>query len=240
MYLPLFCIAGRRGIEHLRRDDGQQAFALPIAIERGGESMKVTAVGIAVIAAVVVVSPASAADVSPYPYAPPVYSGYSWLGPFVALTLGGQWGSVTNSPAKSVGVEGGLEGGYNWQSGQFVYGIAGDLQGSSANDRFAAYQFSNPWFGTVRARGGIAFNNILIYGTLGPAIGEGEFKFGGLSESTTHLGWTAGLGFEVGLTPNWSAKVEYLFVDLANQNYLLTGSTGFQSNILRLGVSYRF
>jgi outer membrane immunogenic protein len=202
--------------------------------------MKGTAVGIAVIAVVVVTRAASAADVSPYLYPPPAYSGYSWLGPFVALTLGGQWGSVTNAPAKPGGVEGGLEGGYNWQSGQFVYGIAGDLQASSANDRFAAYQFSNPWFGTVRARGGIAFNNILIYGTLGPAIGSGEVKFSGLSESTTHLGWTAGLGFEVGLTPNWSAKAEYLYVDLANQNYLLTGSTGFQSNILRLGFSYRF
>jgi outer membrane immunogenic protein len=44
----------------------------------------------------------------------------------------------------------------------------------------------------------------------------------------------------VGLTPNWSAKAEYLFVDLPNQNYLLTGSTGFQSNILRIGISYRF
>jgi outer membrane immunogenic protein len=202
--------------------------------------MKVTAVGMAVIAAVVGTRAASAADMSPYPYAPPAYSGYSWLGPFVALTFGGQWGSVTNSPARPGGVEGGLEGGYNWQSGRFVYGIASDLQSSSATDRFADYQFSNPWFGSVRARGGIAFNNILVYGTLGPAIGSGEVKFEGLSESTTHLGWTAGLGLEVGLTPNWSAKVEYLYVDLANQNYLLTGSTGFQSNVLRLGISYRF
>jgi len=202
--------------------------------------MKLTTVGLAVIAAVVATHAASAADVSPYPYPGPVYPSYSWLGPYLGLTLGGQWGSVTNDPAKPVGVEGGIDGGYNWQSGQFVYGIAGDLQASSANDRFAGYQFSNPWFGTLRARGGVAFNNILVYGTLGPAIGEGRVKFGGLSESTTHLGWTAGLGLEVGLTPNWSAKVEYLYVDLANQNYLLTGSTGFQSNVLRLGVSYRF
>jgi outer membrane immunogenic protein len=202
--------------------------------------MKMTAVGLAVIGAVVATRAASAADVSPYPYPVPVYPSYSWFGPYLGLTLGGQWGSVTNNPAKPVGVEGGIEGGYNWQSGQFVYGFAGDLQASSANDRFAGYQFSNPWFGTIRARGGVAFNNILVYGTLGPAIGEGQVKFGGLSESTTHLGWTAGLGLEIGLTPNWSAKVEYLYVDLANQNYLLTGSTGMQSNVLRLGVSYRF
>jgi outer membrane immunogenic protein len=205
--------------------------------------MKATAVGAAVIAAVITTSVATAADISrnPYPYAAPAYAGYSWVGPYLGLTLGTQWGLVTHSSAKPFGVEGGIEGGYNWQTGQFVYGIEGDLQLSSAHDTFAGYQFQNPWFGTVRGRGGVAFNNILVFGTFGLAFGEGQVQFGGLTESTAHVGWTGGLGMEVGLGPNWSAKAEYLYVDLSDQHYFLTGvSNGFQSNILRLGVNYRF
>ena len=37
------------------------------------------------------------------------------------------------------------------------------------------------------------------------------------------MGWTAGLGMEVGFTPNWSAKVEYLYMDLSNRAYSITG-----------------
>ena len=61
------------------------------------------------------------------------------------------------------------------------------------------------------------------------------------SESQTHLGWTVGGGVEVGLTPNWSAKAEYLYVRLEDRSYVLTGvNNGFQSNVFRLGVNYRF
>ena len=44
-----------------------------------------------------------------------------------------------------------------------------------------------------------------------------------LSESQTHLGWTIGAGVEVGLTPNWTAKAEYLYVRLEDRGYVLTG-----------------
>jgi outer membrane immunogenic protein len=46
---------------------------------------------------------------------------------------------------------------------------------------------------------------------------------------------------EVGLTPNWSARAEYLYVDLNDRGYNLTGTqNGFESNLLRFGVNYRF
>jgi outer membrane immunogenic protein len=61
-----------------------------------------------------------------------------------------------------------------------------------------------------------------------------------MKESNLHVGWAAGAGMEVGLTPNWSAKAEYLFVDLSDERYVLFGNTGFESSILRLGVNYRF
>jgi outer membrane immunogenic protein len=46
---------------------------------------------------------------------------------------------------------------------------------------------------------------------------------------------------EIGFTPNWSAKVEYLYMDLAATNFGVTGmNNGLQSGVLRFGVNYRF
>ena len=47
---------------------------------------------------------------------------------------------------------GGGQIGYNWQvHPNWVLGIEADIQGSGAEDTFAAYKFSNPWFGTCAA-----------------------------------------------------------------------------------------
>ena len=197
----------------------------------------------AAMAAAISISPALAADMRmgplPGPYlAPPPPS---WTGAYIGLNVGYQFGKVDNLPLKPNGVLGGIQGGYNWQTGQFVLGAETDLQLSSADDTFAPYQFSNPWFGTLRGRVGWAFSNILVYATGGLAYGKGRLTFAGLTETHTDVGWTAGGGVEVGLTPHWSAKVEYLYFDLGNQSYVLTGANnGLTSNLLRFGVNYRF
>ena len=178
---------------------------------------------------------------SPYLSGPAPTPAYSWGGPYVGANLGYQWADATHTGANPNGFAGGLQGGYNWQMGQFVYGVETDLQVSGSDDTFASWKFSNPWFGTLRGRAGYAMNNVLLYGTLGLAYGGGKVEMGSYSESNTHVGWTAGAGIEVGLTPNWSAKAEYLFVDLSDQHYVLFGgNTGFESSILRFGVNYRF
>ncbi|HVX91723.1 MAG TPA: outer membrane protein [Xanthobacteraceae bacterium] len=204
--------------------------------------MKKVALGAAMT--LLAVQGAGAADLARGPgayTAPPPYGAYSWYGPYLGLNLGYQWGSVSNSGADPSGFAGGLQGGYNWQSGVFVYGFETDLNLTGADDTFAGYQFSNPWFGTLRGRAGIAMNNILFYATLGFAYGGGRVEFGGLSETNWHFGWSGGAGLEVGLTPNWSAKAEYLHVDLSPENYGLTAtSNSFQNNLLRFGVNYRF
>jgi outer membrane immunogenic protein len=166
---------------------------------------------------------------------------YNWIGPYVGANLGYQWANATHTGASPNGFAGGLQGGYNWQIGQFVFGAETDLQASGSDDTFASWKFSNPWFGTLRGRAGYAMNNVLLYATLGMAYGSGKVQMGGYSESNTHVGWTAGGGIEVGLTPNWSAKAEYLYVDLSDQRYVLFGNNvGFESSILRFGVNYRF
>jgi outer membrane immunogenic protein len=184
---------------------------------------------------------AAAADFYKAPPAPYVSSGYSWMGPYVGANFGYQWGDLTNSGARPSGIAGGGQAGYNWQYGQFVVGGETDLQFSDSNDVFANYKFSNPWFGTLRGRAGLAMNNILFYGTLGLAYGRGHIDLNGLSEDNMHVGWAGGGGLEVGLTQNWSVRAEYLYIDLSSEGYVLTGANnGLQSNLVRFGVNYRF
>ena len=86
-----------------------------------------------------------------------------------------------------------------------------------------------------------AINNVLLYGTLGLAYGNLDAQLGSLEENKTLVGWTGGLGMEVGFTPNWSAKVEYLYMDLGTRAYTITGvDNGLQASYLRLGVNYHF
>jgi outer membrane immunogenic protein len=166
----------------------------------------------------------------------------SWAGPYLGATLGYEWGEVSNNPTQPSGIEGGLEAGFNWQHGNFVYGAEADINLSGAEDTFSPWQFSNPWFGTVRGRGGVAINNVLIYGTAGLAYGGlTATSPGNLSESHTSVGWTAGAGVEVGFAPHWSAKAEWLYLDLADHTYSVTGTdNGLSANLLRIGVNYRF
>jgi outer membrane immunogenic protein len=185
---------------------------------------------------------AAAADLRPAPYAPIAQSGlYNWSGAYAGLNLGYEWGSVSNSSVNPSGLNGGGQVGYNWQNGQFVFGAETDLQFSGADDTFAPFKFSNPWFGTLRGRAGIAFNNVLLYATLGLAYGDLRAQSAGLDETRTEVGWTGGVGLEYGFAPNWSARVEYLYLDLGSRGFTLTGTdNGLQANLLRVGINYHF
>lgn len=189
---------------------------------------------------------ANAADMNygsraPYTVNQPL-NAYSWAGPYLGGNIGYGWGSVDYNTTKPSGFVGGVQGGYNWQSGgPWVFGVEGDIQATSADDTFAPWKFSNPWFGTVRGRAGYSFGNVLFYGTAGLAFGELRAQTFGLTESHTNAGWTAGVGTEFGFAQNWSAKVEYLYVDLSNSNFVITGvSNGYRFGLIRAGVNYHF
>src|SRR5436309_4994035 len=87
---------------------------------------------------------AQAADIpygsrAPYTVNQPL-NAYSWAGPYLGGNIGYAWGSVDNSNAKPSGFNGGIQGGYIWQTGPFVFGLEADLQASGANDTFAAWK----------------------------------------------------------------------------------------------------
>ena len=189
-------------------------------------------------------------------------AGYSAVGPNLFFMPNG------NTLGSQGGVVGGAQAGYNFQFNQFVIGAETDFQGTSLSgggnntpltlfpsfypgannylNPIGAVTGSNvslPWFGTVRGRVGYLFTpTLLIYGTGGFAYGEVD-AFGW---SNTRTGWTAGGGVEWMFAPHWSAKAEYLYVDLGSNGQ--TGGLGWtygqnfhpQLNIVRLGVNYHF
>ena len=216
--------------------------------------MKRFVLGAVTLLATGATAPVSAADYypPPPPQAPPQVAYpitadcYRWFGPYIGGNLGYAWGTVENNLAKPSGLAGGIQGGFNWQNGPYVFGIEGDLQVTGAEDTFAPWKFSNPWFGTIRGRAGYTFANVMFYGTAGLAFGELRGETFGLPESHTSAGWTVGVGTEFALAPmglgsNWTGKIEYLYVDLSSNPFSITGvSNAYRFGEIRAGVNYHF
>jgi len=193
------------------------------------------ALGVAILLAMTRV--AAAADY----YAPSPLGAYSWIGPYLGANVGYEWGSVSNSQTQPSGLAGGIAAGYNWQQGHFVFGGETDVSLSAADATVAPVEFSSPWFGTLRGRGGLALGNVLIFGTAGLAYGDLRADTTGLTESHTSVGWVAGAGVEVGFARHWSAKAEWLYLDFADRSFTITGANnGLSANLLRFGVDYHF
>ena len=176
---------------------------------------------------------------APYTVNQPL-NAYSWAGPYLGGNLGYGWGSVDNNPTKPNGSSAAYRAATTGRTAPWC-SASKPNPGQRRQRYFAPWKFSNPWFGTVRGRAGYAINNILFYGTGGLAFGELRGQTFGLSESHTTAGWTAGVGAEFGFAQNWTAKIEYLYVDLSNSRFTITGvPNGYQFGVVRLGVNYRF
>jgi outer membrane immunogenic protein len=150
---------------------------------------------------------AVAADM-PVKASPPVVAPlYSWTGFYIGGNVGYSWGRtgetdtindggaityVTSQSVKLDGIIGGGQLGVNWQTGNWVLGLEGDLQasgqkGSALFDPCIAASFTNgcdgvtlskalseklEWLDTARGRIGYAFGEWLAYGTGGLAFGK--------------------------------------------------------------------
>jgi outer membrane immunogenic protein len=188
-------------------------------------------------------------------YVAPVFN---WTGFYVGVNGGGGWGSSKWSPG-SLDVSGGLIGGtvgYNWQFGTWVIGLEGDadwanIKGSTACDvPLNTCQTAKNFLSTIRGRVGYAIDRWLPYVTGGAAIGNIKASEPGFATvDNTNVGWTVGVGMEYAFAPNWSAKVEYLYVDLGSVDCAVntacnfTGGAdkvNFHTNLVRGGVNFRF
>jgi len=223
---------------------------------------KFTKLGIAVCALLATPFAAQAADmpVKGYYKGPPrsVISYYNWTGFYAGVNGGYGWGtSDWTSPAVSVKPKGWLAGGtvgYNWQSGAIVYGLEGDFDWADIKDSTACGAFTcetkNTWLATARGRIGYAFDRWLPYLTGGAAFGNvkaSNTNPAAPGASSTQTGWTVGGGVEYAFLGNWTAKVEYLYVDLGNFDCttcaavaVTPNNVSFKENVVRAGLNYRF
>jgi outer membrane immunogenic protein len=178
------------------------------------------------------------------------------------------------------GVIGGGQIGYNWQfTSQWVLGLEADIQASGQKDDSTCADFCDPtpgggisevaqklpWFGTARGRLGVVFGPALFYATGGAAFGEVETNinqsnFNGIplvlkpfDFSHGKAGWTVGGGIESHIAGNWSAKLEYLYIDLGTVSDTYVNpippnpfattfmiSSKIRDNVVRLGLNYKF
>jgi outer membrane immunogenic protein len=182
---------------------------------------------------------------------------FNWTGFYAGLHIGYGWGdaNTTRSPLLPVtvaptvldpstsGVVGGLQAGYNYQTGPFVVGIEADFSGTAIEGSASAVNVLNGiaqpgasfnaheninWYGTLRPRVGyVVWPNLLLYGTGGLAYGNVSYTartvFLTGNETTsnfsqTNVGWAAGGGAEFALSKCWTVKAEYLHMDLGSQS----------------------
>src|SRR5476651_1331243 len=202
------------------------------------------------------VASASAADIQrrqAMPAKAPAYimPVYNWTGPYIGISGGGAFGrSDVGAPLSSgsFNTSGGLVGGtlgYNYQMGQAVLGLEGDISWSNIRGSSTCGGLScgtrNDWLSTARGRLGYAVDRFLPYVTGGAAFGDIKTSATGFADShSTKVGWTAGGGIEAALAGPWTAKLEYLYVDLGRGGGIAGSDASFKTNIVRAGINYRF
>jgi outer membrane immunogenic protein len=218
-------------------------------------------------------SPAIAAD---FPMkAPPVAApAYDWSGFYIGAFGGYGFGNHNlNNALGQVGFEnftanweshgafGGGEIGYNWQSGTFVFGIEADGIGTNiaGNDNLALDQNGltqidankTNWIASVRARGGIAVDRLLLFfdgGWAGgnithtdtnPGVGVDQFR-------VQRSGLAAGGGLAYAITNNLIGKIEYRYYDLGTYrrdsptNGVLPYTVTATYSTVLLGLDFKF
>lgn len=202
----------------------------------------------------------------------PVSEGpYNWTGLYIGVNAGSLWGfsnwsNLDGDPTatgrvdpKTTGVMAGGQIGFNYQMGSFVLGVEADADWTNAN---GAYSCPNTFFATCHAnvhsvatlagRLGFALNRTMFFAKGGAAwseaVYEGSFNPTGIvfatSGNDSRSGWMVGGGFEFGLTPNWSAKAEYNFMDFGTRHITFSNAEfadiRLTVNTVKVGVNYRF
>jgi outer membrane immunogenic protein len=204
--------------------------------------------------------PAAPPPRAPVVYAPPPPV-YNWTGFYIGIN--GGWGfgksdwsvssAATGASTGNFNVNGGLVGGtigYNWWFDGWVLGLEGDFDGSWMDGKASVCgipncETKNNWLATIRGRAGYAADRVLFYLTGGGAFGDIVANTAVNWQSTDRSGWTVGGGIEGAFTDHWTARIEYLFVDLQNATFTPVAAVTpvtvkFNANLIRLGVDYKF
>ena len=201
-----------------------------------------------------------------------VDTAHNWSGVYLGAQAGYDWGDHSETEYlatgafsysqdfDSDGASGGLFGGYNWQSSQFVFGVDANIDYSNIDGGYSitnlggtgSTDLSINWQGALRARVGVALDRILLYAAAGGAVADAEYDFGvdGVLDETfdeTLWGWTVGAGVDAAITDNIFVRAEYRYTDfedvtLVPQNTFAGNTYDESTNIqaVRFGVAYKF
>src|SRR5271155_4352100 len=194
---------------------------------------------------------AAALDLNAVTPPPPVMQQQKldWAGYYFKNNSGGAdpWTAIapaTGFSAPTAGTAAPTNGnfGYNFQSGNLVFGLEGSLAAANFDGRFTApylpgmtaggWSPNMNWLGTVTGRVGYSFGQWLPYVKGGFAAAEVSSPLqsagtvGSFTQGTTTGGWTAGVGFEYQISPKLSLGLEYLYTDLGSGPSNGPGSLG--------------
>lgn len=248
--------------------------------------MKKLLASLVAVGALALAAPVHAADMPmKAPMAAPVMAvPFSWSGFYLGAHVGGGWadeswcrdGSGVDGCAVRVpganyanvdpsGFLGGLQAGFNWQTGQFVFGVEGQISGADINGSDNFRTFNSTYvahtdinaIATLAARFGIAFDRTLLYAKGGGAWTDEDHWIVNTTAGTTfgktnvnRTGWVAGAGVEQALGDAWSAKLEYNYMDLGSGDVTIAGAGGQGATsvvtidrtiqTVTFGINYRF
>jgi opacity protein-like surface antigen len=212
-------------------------------------------------------APAGAADLRPYapgPYAkepmPLMQPLYNWTGFYVGANFGGAFSSesvtatgVSSFSTDPSGVLGGVQLGYNYQfSPNYLVGVEGELDWTSASGTStptagALFTSNHNWYDTLDGKVGWVQGNWLFYAKLGFAWMNADYSLAALgmgsSINGTRVGFNVGAGAEFMIAPQWSAKLEYNFLDFGTDTYnfvapIVGTSVNTQVHEIKVGLNY--
>ena len=188
--------------------------------------------------------------------APLAAPAYDWSGFYLGVNVGGGSAATpfndatgdffSNTTIVKGFATGGAQIGYNYQIGSGVVGFEADVNANSIKHSSIISSDSIPFVaglksdvsGTIRGRGGLAINNTLLYVTGGAAWANvsqsgAELNFNtrqpdGVTADSSKALWGAviGAGFEIALTPNWSAGAEFLHTMYQHSNASIVSANG--------------
>ena len=229
--------------------------------------------------------------------APPAVAVYNWTGFYIGAHGGAAWAEnefvdVSGAKFTAEGSFGGLQIGYNWQTGPWVFGA--EAEGSLSRIRRGVFGFGGGGrfgnaclnvggfggfggccggfggfgggfgggfcqfgarihaIGLISGRLGYAWDRYLLYVKGGGAVARETYVINiqnvlSAQPDDTRFGWNVGAGIEAAVTSNWSAKVEYNYIDFGTERITASGGgvTVFvdhkqQVHLLKFGLNYRF
>ncbi len=182
------------------------------------------------------------------------------------------FGNDFNSSSISRQRTGGTVGaslGYMWQTGCTVFGVEGDFNYAFGLDKTTtaspavggttlSLHDKVSWWGTLRTRGGIAVDNVLLYLTGGLAAARLQHDWTivdpapateSFSAHETRWGGVVGAGAEWAVNDRWSIKSETLYIAFAEDHTSAFSTAGGQTVnfrtqdslwISRIGATYRW